>query len=117
MRKKAFQQVGSRQIGETCSPPYIEPLRAASIPFGDFVNSLLDDSTWKKEAEVFYAESVSHHFTQNEKATTTVGLTRGLSRADYDRYATFLMGSNLKSAAGDQVRSQWIALTTPDVPS
>lgn len=75
---------------------------------------LLDRSTWKSRQEVFYIESVSHHFVHNEKATTTVGLTRGLSKSDYDNIETFLLQSNLGYASGDAIRTEWINLTKAD---
>ena len=79
---------------------------------------LLDRSTWKVRPEVYYVESVSHHFVQNEKATTTVGLTRGLSKDDYEKYAQFLLEpGKLGYASGGTIRETWIKLTTPEVPS
>ena len=78
---------------------------------------LLDRSSWKEREEMYYVESVSHHFVHNEKATTTVGLTRGMSKDDYDRIETFLLQSNLAYADGAEVRSQWINLTKTEDPS
>ncbi|MDO8357322.1 MAG: hypothetical protein Q7U76_13105 [Nitrospirota bacterium] len=87
------------------------------LPHVHVGEKLLDRSTWKAREELYYVESVSHHFVQNEKATTTVGLTRGLAKTDYDQYTSSLLSANLKLVNSDAVRSQWNALTAPDVPS
>lgn len=78
---------------------------------------LLDQSSWLDTPQLAYIESVSHQFVQMEKATTTVGLTRGLSKADYDQYASFLLQSNLTYAAGGNIRSAWLDLVKPMRPS
>lgn len=59
------------------------------------IGERLSDVSGGHEPRQFYIESVSHHFIQHERATTTLGLTRGLSVEDYRRYHSLLTGIGL----------------------
>jgi len=61
------------------------------LPHVHIGQRLLDHSSWRggvgggsPAAREFYIESVSHQFRQHERATTTLGLTRGLLASEYE---------------------------------
>ena len=54
---------------------------------------------------MFYVEQVQHEFIQNERATTMLGLTRGLLASDDAEYGSLLTQEAAQlSAPGDDVR-------------
>ena len=44
---------------------------------------LVDESDWQEQPKEYYIESIIHHYIYNERATTTLGLTRGLTSKEY----------------------------------
>ncbi len=64
------------------------------------IGERLRDYSVDDQPHEFYIESVSHHFIQNEKATTTLGLTRGLSLDDHAHYSTLLREAGLTAPEG-----------------
>ena len=77
---------------------------------------LLDRSDWQAPVE-FYIESIRDVFVNNEKATTTLGLTRGVLEQELPDYPTKLLNAPLTSAVGPGVRSLYRELTEPKVPA
>lgn len=77
---------------------------------------LLDRSDWQEPVE-FYIESVRHVFVQNERAMTTLGLTRGLPSTEMEAYPSKLLEATLTSAVGSEIRMRYRQLTEQKPPA
>lgn len=77
---------------------------APHIHVGDRV---LDRSSFNEHPYEFYVESIVHHFVQNEHATTSLGLTRGLTEQQYQNYDALLLNSGLRVLDHSTVSSEW----------
>jgi hypothetical protein len=64
---------------------------------------VVDESNWQETVKEYYVESVVHHFVYNQRATTTLGLTRGLPITDYNEIGQRLLGQRLTVVAPNKV--------------
>ena len=72
---------------------------------------LVDESDWQEQPKEYYIESVIHHFVYNERATTTLGLTRGLTSAQYANIQQHLLGQNLELIRPSAIAEEYHRLT------
>lgn len=57
---------------------------------------IIDESNWQETVKEFYVETVIHHWIYNQRATTTLGLTRGLTVEEYENIGQHLLGQRLE---------------------
>lgn len=78
------------------------------IHVGDVVT---DESDWQDSTKQFYVETVVHHYRYNVRATTTLGLTRGLTVTEYAEIGETLLNQNLELMPPNKIVDTYNQLT------
>lgn len=77
------------------------------LPHVHIGDRLIDQSDWQDSPMEYYIETVVHHYVYNERATTTMGLTRGLRSSVYKTISQVLKQQGLKTVPSDAVMDQF----------
>jgi hypothetical protein len=78
------------------------------IHVGDVIT---DESDWQDSTKQFYVETVVHHYRYNVRATTTLGLTRGLTTKEYADIGEVLLDQGLERMPPSEVVDTYNQLT------
>ncbi len=73
------------------------------LPHVHVGDRVVDESGWQDVVMEYYVETVIHHFVYNQRATTTLGLTRGLTVDQYANIGQRLLGQSLELIAPSKV--------------